>query len=1134
MEEKDFTPKNRTKKILLRIGLGILGIIVVFFIIIAIILNTVVTPKRVTPILLQLSSEYINADVACESVDITFFSSFPDLGVKLQNGSISSPADTLLAFESLVIAVDPVAFLFEKKVILHQLGLNNANIYAHVDTTGKENWDIFITSGEEKAETDTTTFVMPELNIRNIHLQQVNLIYDDLQQGLFVMVDSLHLQLKGNLSKENADLGLDIQTSGITSYYQGQTFTKNLPLSLNTRLERDRLLKTLAIKEGQIGIGSLELNTNGMLKANRESGISDIDIDFNLNASSLAELMQMIPEHISEIPSKLIAGGKIESSGKITGQLDKDQYPIATLTLKLIDGTLASHKHPKKPFLEDFDVDINAIIDFSGNQPSSLSLNKLYLQTASSKLTAKGEFDHILTNPSIDAEVKADINFTQMSQKLPIEGMKMEGLINCDVSVNCMLDDILTSNYGKINVNGTANIKDVVFNHAEEELSFYTSNADMRFGSNTQDSIRGQLRESLLRGRITLDSLNLNWKKQELLANASKASAVFNTSAPKDTGSIAPVMTAVRVERLRFNMGDSVRFRAVKTSGSVRMQPQTEFPSLPEIKARVSLDSIFGKAYEMGGRISKSNLNITLSKAQARTRNRSSENRQQRDSTRVRSNLTREQRDSLRKIQQDPTTNISFSVESKETKYLLRQWNVSGELTAQDASVRTPYFPIPIRMRESDMKFTTNTLSLAKVHMHLGNSDFVLKGEIEGIRRALLNNGKVTAKMTLEADSMDFNELITAAVTGSEYTQKDMVEKDSISSFVLDETNESKLIAANADTAQLGVFVVPRNLDIEFNTRIKNGRFSDIHIKNTRGQIILRDQAVHLPRFMLNTDIGSTFVTMVYKAPDTKGAHLGFEINVKRINVKELIEAMPVIDELTPMLRSFEGVVDCNITAITELDSMMNIRLPQTTASCYMSGQNLVLLDGETFSEISKMLMFKNKNRNVIDSLSVEMILEEEKLMIFPFQVSMDRYTAAVGGVQNLDMSFNYHITVLKSPVPFKLGLNISGTPDNMKIRLGKAKYKNLFTVAREERLDDTVINLRKEMDEKLRSSIDEIVGAELSRPVRRPRTAIPDSLRRSLFQLEDTVAVSPIATDIPVNIDISVDSVPSTPDSLL
>ena len=1121
MTDKESLPKkSKTKRILLCTILGLLSIIIVFFIIIGVVLNTIVTPKRITPVLLQLSKEYINATVECESVDITFFSSFPDLGVKLENGSISSSNDTLLAFENLVIAVDPAAYLFKNKIIIHKVALNNATIFAHVDTTGTANWDIFNATGNENTPKDTSAFVMPELDIRNISLQNVNLTYDDLQQDVLVMIDSLQLQLNGNLSKEQASLNLETQTTGITTYYQGQTFTKNLSFAFDTRLQRDRVQKTIVIEKGRMRVSSLELNTTGIFKRSATPEIHDIDVDISLNAASLAEVIEKVPEHFSDIPSKLIAEGKIISSGKISGQLGKDQYPTITLSVQLIDGTLASHKQPEKPFLQDFDVDFNTFLDFSGNQSSYITLNELYLQTASSKLTAKGAFNDIFVHPTIDVETKADINFTRMSQDLPIEGMKMEGQINFDLSAKCMLDDILSSNYGKINANGTATIKNIVFNHIEEELSFYTSNADMRFGSNTQDSIRGQLHESLLRGRLILDSLNLNWKKQELLANASKVSAIFNTSAPKDTGSIAPVMTGLRADRIRFYMGDSIRLGAVKANGSVRIQSQPNAPKLAEINARLSLDSILGKTYDLMGRVSKSNLNLTISKAQTRQRNNLSANRIQRDSTRRPPSFTQEQRDSLRKNRLNPTNTVSFRVESKETQDLLRKWNVSGEFKAEDASIRTPYFPIPIRMRESDMKFTTNDLSINKVHMRLGNSDFILKGEIEGIRRALLYNGKITAKMRLDADSIDFNELIVAAVAGSEYTQNGTIKKDSLANIILDESKDNTQSAIVNDTSQLGLFVIPRNLDIEFNSRIKKGRFNDIQIKNTRGRMILRDQSLQLPRFMLTTDIGSTFLTMVYKAPDAKGAHLGFEMNIKSMDVKELIEAMPVIDELTPMLRSFEGVVNCDITAITELDSLMNVRLPATTASCYLSGQNLVLLDGETFAEISKMLMFKNKNRNIIDSLSVEMILEDEKLMIFPFQINMDRYVAAVGGIQNLDMSFDYHITVLKSPVPFKLGLNISGTPDKMKIRLGKPKYKNLFTVVREEKLDNTVINLRKDMDEKLRKSIGEIIGAELSRPVRRPRTAIADSLKQTLFQLEDTVATNPLATE-------TIDSVP-------
>ena len=70
---------------------------------------------------------------------------------------------------------------------------------------------------------------------------------------------------------------------------------------------------------------------------------------------------------------------------------------------------------------------------------------------------------------------------------------------------------------------------------------------------------------------------------------------------------------------------------------------------------------------------------------------------------------------------------------------------------------------------------------------------------------------------------------------------------------------------------------------------------------------------------------------------------------------------MPSLDTLFPMLRSFEGMVDFHIAAEADLDSTMMIDLPTLRAAAYLDGKDLVLLDGETFAEISKMLMFKNK-----------------------------------------------------------------------------------------------------------------------------------------------------------------------------
>ena len=125
---------------------------------------------------------------------------------------------------------------------------------------------------------------------------------------------------------------------------------------------------------------------------------------------------------------------------------------------------------------------------------------------------------------------------------------------------------------------------------------------------------------------------------------------------------------------------------------------------------------------------------------------------------------------------------------------------------------------------------------------------------------------------------------------------------------------------------------------------------------------------------------------------------------------------------------------------------------------------DLVLMDGETFAEISKMLMFKNKKRNMIDSISVDLMVKDGTIEIFPFLVEIDRYKAAVGGQHNIDMTFKYHISILKSPLPFRAGVDISGNLDKMKFRITKAKYKDLFIPSRKAKVDSTQLNLRQRM----------------------------------------------------------------------
>jgi hypothetical protein len=96
---------------------------------------------------------------------------------------------------------------------------------------------------------------------------------------------------------------------------------------------------------------------------------------------------------------------------------------------------------------------------------------------------------------------------------------------------------------------------------------------------------------------------------------------------------------------------------------------------------------------------------------------------------------------------------------------------------------------------------------------------------------------------------------------------------------------------------------------------------------------------------------------------------------------------------------------------------------------------------------------------------------------IFPFRLAMDRYVFAVGGTQNLDMSFNYHITVLQSPVPFKLGIDISGNTENFRYRVTTPKFRRMDSPAISMELRDRTISVQGEIRRFLDYEFNQIVG---------------------------------------------------------
>ena len=136
--------------------------------------------------------------------------------------------------------------------------------------------------------------------------------------------------------------------------------------------------------------------------------------------------------------------------------------------------------------------------------------------------------------------------------------------------------------------------------------------------------------------------------------------------------------------------------------------------------------------------------------------------------------------------------------------------------------------------------------------------------------------------------------------------------------------------------------------------------------------------------------------------------------------------------------------MDCELAVTTDIDTLMQVKLPSVEGLMKISGKDLTLKESEELAKISRLLMFKNRKEARIDNMSVTGVVHQNVLEIFPFVLGVDRYLLAASGTQHLDQQFDYHVSVIKSPLILKFGLNAWGEDfDHIHYGLGKARYRS-------------------------------------------------------------------------------------------
>ena len=1012
--------RSTGRKIIKGFLITLLSVVLLVAIVVGAALYIVFTPEKTTKIVNHYANELLNAEVHFDNFDITFLSTYPDFYLTINDGTIVSKAfeqsgntfpdakDSLLSFAACSIKLDPVKYLQTKDLEIDNIELKDIRAYVYTDTDGNANWQIFPPSEED---TTTSEFILDEYlhsaTIKNLEVTSGQIVYDDYASNLYAKIDKTNISLIGNFLDSTAHLILTMDLDKINFKTDSVVFAKDLNIKFGTFLSADLDSMGIDLSKARLSINDIEFEMKGYV-AMPDTSRMQIDASLHASVPAIDMAKKMVPATLIPIINTMDATGSLEINAAVKGRYSQNSYPVVAANLLLND---ASFKHESINFwINDILLDATALVDLNKTKQSYVDIKNISFKSICANLSANAHAANLLGDPHIKAQLTTNVDITNTLRYFPvIEGMDIKGSTDMRVNIDSKLSSITEQKWEKVNADAQMVLSKIMVDSPADTMHIQFPKATITLKTNDIDTTIYS-DKYLADVNLKVDSLMLNYSS---LANGTIGKTELHTLiSPEYSHKTMVADATIMLADAKLAMMENMHYNSGETHLQLSMHPNSAAPLSPSLTCSIRTKDTDVDADSMAANFGNMEMTLNLNPLQAANTYR---------------NLGTEE---LIEYLSDTFTDTTLTQNSDIMQVVLDRWQVGIDFNINGVEANMAMLNYPVSMPVLKLALDGDDLKLKNFIMSAKNSDLQLSGTINDVAKAIVGKEKLSGNLTLKSNNLNINELMNV--------------------MVVSENPADSLSAALDTVVQMSVIEIPENINLSLRTDIKHALYGKANFKNINGDVVLKNQSVLLDNLNFTSDLGTMNITLLYKALNQSRADFSAELKIDKLNINTLTTKLPEVDTMLPMLRSFEGLISTDIIAVGEFDSTLNINMPSLVASCYIRGDSLVLLDNKTFRKFSKLLMFENKDRNLIDSLAVEILMKQQIISFMPFIFTMDRYQVGITGTQYMNMDFDYNVSVLKWPLGVKMLVKYVGNMDDidnakLKIKLAEKKYSKEY-----------------------------------------------------------------------------------------
>lgn len=1038
----------------LKITLITLGSVIGFVVIVAaVVCWLVLTPARLTSIVRSQAPNFITCDFDIEEAELTIVKTFPEVGLKINDVTLvnpmkDAPSDTLAYIDECVVVVNVKKFLNENLILIDECYLDGGRVNLFTNEQGMTNLDIFPPSESDTIE-ETSEFTYG-IDLANLKLNDINLNYTDLSQGMMADLDGFDLSAKAKMKGDALTGNVVASLNNVVYKQTADDIVMNVNLEalkfkgdlnmIGEKIKADIEASSSFLNyegDGQYAeLDNLNLKYNGdvndfdVVKGNLELGLDDLSFvmedETYVNKADI-RLITPLDATLSTMDVKLGASQLafnnifIDIIGEVAMPnddilVDLDVKTNTLIVEELIDLIPASMR---EELLDG--IDVRGELYLAAKVEGTYNENSMPIVNADIKY-AKGTFSvpEMLPYPvtNFNTHIKADVDLNNKTD-VYVNYLNAD-MSNSSLALSGTVKDVLDKMYCNIKLDASADLDEL---HsfipenivAEGKIKFDATASINNYQITNMDLMNAKVNANLQWNNMNIvycDTINVTADRLDVsltlpnpvsedLTNGLAAVEVSGTNLDAKVADM--IVAGLKDYNINAQISDVL-------DENVPMSVYADY-SFSRIDASMDdMDFFANNPFGSVAMLMKENSN---------------------DATYIATYSGDSLSFKMGEEMSFDTENIDLNVSANyddDQEDLLLQWNPHAGIRLNKAVFAMTDIPTPVYIPSIDFQYDSTGIEIQNSSVLLGDSDFELKGKFMDVDEFIRKEALLKGKLDFTSNYTDVNQIMemfsgmgdTTLVAEEELVELDTVQKED------------------------NPFIVPLGIDVTLNTKIDKAIVGEMNLHKIGGGLTVKDGILVLNEMGFTSDAATMELTAMYKTPRKNHLYVGFALHLIEIDIAEMIDLIPELDTLVPMLGSFAGKAEFHIAAETYLKSNYDVKLSTLRGATAIHGKDLVILDNETYKKLGRILRFKDKEHNKIDKLDVEITAFRNEIDVYPTLITVDKYQAVVGGRHNLNMTFDYRLGMSNPWLFRRLGILISGDMDDMKFKLKGKKNLNL------------------------------------------------------------------------------------------